>query len=191
MEFIDGKRNLTQTKIKNLLKNITDSDVVIILYNDVELPCSKETLFSTLFNEGLINNIVNKDDTITIASENVVLEVLKSDIVSWMKPIKLEKLKLLFNVEKVKENENIERYIAIGRYDEGTNSIYDIRSRLMTQKERKDITQWVNQSIEEYYIKRKYESLRVCMNYDIKTSSKNIDEWFTIDELLEQGIATR
>lgn len=195
MNYLDGKNNLKKTMLKKLMQ--TESDEIMLTYTNVNNEeiveaYAKEELFQNLFCEKVYDSIT--DETIvTIATDDLVIETLKVDIGWWMKPIHFAKLDELFNDEKpvVKTKQKvelIEKKIAVGTYDEQTGTMYDIYAIIVSNDKNKDALNWLNEKIEQYKLHKKYEKLRVCLNYTIHSSSST-EGWFTVEELLEKGIA--
>lgn len=195
MNYLDGKNNLKKTMLKKLVQ--TESDEIMLTYTNVNNEeiveaYTKEELFQNLFCEKVYDNII--DETIvTIATDDLVIETLKVDIGWWMKPIHFVKLDELLTgekpVKKAKQKvEIIEKKIAVGTYEEQTGKMYDVYAIIVSSDKPKDALNWLNEKIEQYKLNRKYEKLRVCLNYTTHSSS-SVEGWFTIEELLEKGIA--
>ena len=109
-----------------------------------------------------------------------------------MKPIHFAKLDELLTGEKpVKQTkqkvEVKEKMIAVGTYEEQTGKMYDVYAITVFSDKPKDALNWLNEKIEQYKLHRKYEKLRVCLNYTTHSSS-SAEGWFTIEELIEKGI---
>jgi len=195
MKYIDGKKNLTKTRLKRLVQ--TESDEVMLTYtniNDEEIVevYNKKELFQNLFCEKVYESITD-ETVITLATDDLVIETTKINIGWWMKPIHFAKLDELFTdkkpVKKTKQKvEIVEKKIAVGTYEEQTGKIYDVFAITVSSDKPKDALNWLNEKIEYYKLHRKYEKLRVCLNYTIHSSS-SAEGWFTIEELLEKGIA--
>lgn len=195
MNYLDGKNNLKRTMLKKLVQ--TESDEIMLTYtnvNDEEIveAYSKKELFQNLFCEKVYDNIT--DETIvTIATDDLVIETLKIDIGWWMKPTHFAKLDELLTGEKTVKQTNAqvevkEKMIAVGTYKEQTGKLYDVYAIKVSSDKPKDALNWLNEKIEQYKLHRKYEKLRVCLNYTTLSSS-SVEGWFTIEELLEKGIA--
>lgn len=95
----------------------------------------------------------------------------------------------------VQKPEIIEKKIAVGTYDEQTGKIYDVHAITvstdkpnLSKSQVGEVLNWLNEKIEQYKLHRKYEKLRVCLNYATHSSS-SVEGWFTIEELIEKGIA--
>ena len=195
MKYIDGKKNLTKTILKSLVQ--TESDEVMLTYrniNDEEIVevYNKKELFQNLFCEQVHESITD-ETVITLATDDLVIETSKINIGWWMKPIHFAKLDELFTgkkpVTKTKQKVEIaEKKIAVGTYEEHHKFIYDISTITVSSDRPKDAVNWLNEKIEHYKLHRKYEKLRVCMYYKTH-SSDSVEGWFTIEELLEKGIA--
>lgn len=195
MKYIDGKKNLTKTILKHLVQ--TESDEVMLTYtniNDEEIVevYNKKELFQNLFCEKLYESITD-ETVVTLATDDLVVETTKINIGWWMKPIHFAKLDELFTgkkpVKKTKQKVEIsEKTIAVGTYEEHHEFVYDISTITVSSDKPKDALNWLNEKIEYYKLHRKYEKLRVCLNYTTH-SSDSIEGWFTIEELLEKGIA--
>ena len=195
MKYLDGKNNLRKTMLRQLVK--TKSDEVLLTYtniNDEEIVevYNKKELFQNLFCEKMYESITD-ETVVTLATDELVIETLKIDIGWWMKPIHFAKLDELFTgkkpVKKAKQKaEIVEKTIAVGTYEEQTGKIYDVCSITVYSDKPKDAVNWLNEKIEHYKLHRKYTQLRVCLNYT-KHSSNSAEGWFTIEELLEKGIA--
>lgn len=201
MNYLDGKNNLRKTMLKKLMQ--TESDEIMLTYTNVNNEeivetYSKDELFKNLFCKKVYDNITD-ETVVTIATDDLVIETLKIDIGWWMKPIHFAKLDELFTskkpAEKTKQKaEIIERKIAVGTYDELTGKMYDVHAiTVSTDKPNlskvqvEEVLNWLNEKIEQYKLHRKYEKLRVCLNYTTHSSS-SVEGWFTIEELLEKGI---
>lgn len=195
MNYLDGKNNLKKTMLKKLVQ--TESDEIMLTYtnvNDEEIveAYSKEELFENVFCEKVYDNITD-ETVVTLATDDLVIETLKIDIGWWMKPIHFAKLDELLTgekpVKKTKQKvEIIEKQIAVGTYEEQTGKMYDVYAITVSSDKPKDAVNWLNEKIEQYKLHRKYEKLRVCLDY-AKHSSSSAEGWFTIEELLEKGIA--
>lgn len=201
MNYLDGKNNLRKTMLRKLMQ--TESDEIMLTYtnvNDEEIveTYSKDELFKNLFCKKVYDNITD-ETVVTIATDDLVIETLKIDIGWWMKPIHFAKLDELFTSKKLAEKtkqkaEIIEKTIAVGTYDEQTGKMYDVHAiTVSTDKPNlskiqvEDVLNWLNEKIEQYKLHRKYEKLRVCLNYTTHSSS-SAEGWFTIEELIEKGI---
>lgn len=194
MNYLDGKNNLRRTMLRKLMR--TESDKIMLMYtniNDEEIveEYSKEELFQNLFCEKVYDSITD-ETVVTIATDDLVIETLKIDIGWWMKPIHFAKLDALLTdkkpVKKAKQKaEIIEKKIAVGTYEEETGKIYDVYAITVSSNKHNDVLNWLNEKIEHYKLHKKYEKLRVCLNYT-RHSSSSAEGWFTIEELLENGI---
>lgn len=202
MNYLDGKNNLRKTMLRKLMQ--TKSDEIMLTYTNVNNEeivetYSKDELFKNLFCKKVYDDITD-ETVVTIATDDLVIETLKIDIGWWMKPIHFAKLDELLTskkpAEKTKQKaEIIEKTIAVGTYDEQTGKIYDVHAiTVSTDKPNlskvqvEEVLNWLNEKIEQYKLHRKYEKLRVCLNYTTHSSS-SVEGWFTIEELIEKGIA--
>ncbi len=201
MNYLDGKNNLRKTMLRKLMQ--TESDEIILTYTNVNNEeivetYSKDELFKNLFCKKVYDNITD-ETVVTIATDDLVIETLKIDIGWWMKPIHFAKLDELLTskkpAEKTKQKaEIIEKKIAVGTYDEQTEKIYDVHAITvstdkpnLSKSKVEEVLNWLNEKIEQYKLHRKYEKLRVCLNYTTHSSS-SVEGWFTIEELIEKGI---
>lgn len=201
MNYLDGKNNLRKTMLRKLMR--TESDEIMLTYTNVNNEeivetYSKDELFKNLFCKKVYDNITD-ETVVTIATDDLVIETLKIDIGWWMKPIHFAKLDELFTskkpAEKTKQKaEIIEKKIAVGTYDEQTGKMYDVHAITvstdkpnLSKSQVEKVLNWLNEKIEQYKLHRKYEKLRVCLNYTTHSSS-SVEGWFTIEELLEKGI---
>lgn len=202
MNYLDGKNNLRKTMLRKLMQ--TKSDEIMLTYTNVNNEeivetYSKDELFKNLFCKKVYDDITD-ETVVTIATDDLVIETLKIDIGWWMKPIHFAKLDELLTskkpAEKTKQKpEIIEKKIAIGTYDEQTGKIYDVHTITvstdkpnLSKSQVEEVLNWLNEKIEQYKLHRKYEKLRVCLNYTTHSSS-SVEGWFTIEELIEKGIA--
>lgn len=202
MNYLDGKNNLRKTMLRKLMQ--TESDEIILTYTNVNNEeiietYSKDELFKNLFCKKVYDDITD-ETVVTIATDDLVIETLKIDIGWWMKPIHFAKLDELLTskkpAEKIKQkSEIIEKKIAVGTYDEQTGKIYDVHTITvstdkpnLSKSQVEKVLNWLNEKIEQYKLHRKYEKLRVCLNYTTHSSS-SVEGWFTIEELIEKGIA--
>lgn len=201
MNYLDGKNNLRKTMLRKLMQ--TESDEIMVTYtnvNDEEIveTYSKDELFKNLFCKKVYDSITD-ETVVTIATDDLIIETLKIDIGWWMKPIHFAKLDELLTskkpVKKTKQKaEIIERKIAVGTYEEQTGKIYNVHAITVSTDESnlskiqvEEVLNWLNEKIEQYKLHRKYEKLRVCLNYTAHSSS-SVEGWFTIEELIEKGI---
>ena len=201
MNYLDGKNNLRKTMLRKLMQ--TESDEIMLTYTNVNNEeivetYSKDELFKNLFCKKVYDNITD-ETVVTIATDDLVIETLKIDIGWWMKPIHFAKLDELLTskkpAEKTKQKaEIIEKKIAVGTYDEQTGKMYDVHAITvstdkpnLSKSQVEKVLNWLNEKIEQYKLHRKYEKLRVCLNYTTHSSS-SVEGWFTIEELLEKGI---
>jgi len=201
MNYLDGKNNLRKTMLRKLMQ--TESDEIMLTYTNVNNEeivetYSKDELFKNLFCKKVYDNITD-ETVVTIATDDLVIETLKIDIGWWMKPIHFAKLDELLTskkpAEKTKQKaEIIEKKIAVGTYDEQTGKIYDVHTITvstdkpnLSKSQVEEVLNWLNEKIEQYKLHRKYEKLRVCLNYTTHSSS-SVEGWFTIEELIEKGI---
>lgn len=201
MNYLDGKNNLRKTMLRKLMQ--TESDEIMLTYTNVNNEeivetYSKDELFKNLFCKKVYDNITD-ETVVTIATDDLVIETLKIDIGWWMKPIHFAKLDELLTskkrAEKTKQKaEIIEKKIAVGTYDERTGKIYDVHAITvstdkpnLSKSQVEEVLNWLNEKIEQYKLHRKYEKLRVCLNYATHSSS-SVEGWFTIEELIEKGI---
>ena len=201
MNYLDGKNNLRKTMLRKLMQ--TESDEIMLTYTNVNNEeivetYSKDELFKNLFCKKVYDNITD-ETVVTIATDDLVIETLKIDIGWWMKPIHFAKLDELLTskkpAEKTKQKaEIIEKKIAVGTYDEQTEKIYDVHAITvstdkpnLSKSQVEEVLNWLNEKIEQYKLHRKYEKLRVCLNYTTHSSS-SVEGWFTIEELIEKGI---
>ena len=201
MNYLDGKNNLRKTMLRKLMQ--TESDEIMLTYTNVNNEeivetYSKDELFKNLFCKKVYDNITD-ETVVTIATDDLVIETLKIDIGWWMKPIHFAKLDELLTskkpAEKTKQKaEIIEKKIAVGTYDEQTGKIYDVHTITvstdkpnLSKSQVEEVLNWLNEKIEQYKLHRKYEKLRVCLNYTAHSSS-SVEGWFTIEELIEKGI---
>jgi len=195
MNYLDGKNNLRKTMLKKLIQ--TESDEVMLTYtntNDEEIVevYNKKELFKNVFCKKVYDNITD-ETVVTLATDDLVIETTKINIGWWMKPIHFAKLDELFTgkkpVKKTKQKvEIVEKKIAVGTYNEQTGKMYDVYAITVSSNKSKDALNWLNEKIEHYKLHRKYEKLRVCLNYTTHSSS-SVEGWFTIEELLEKGLA--
>lgn len=202
MNYLDGKNNLRKTMLRKLMQ--TESDEIMLTYTNVNNEeivetYSKDELFKNLFCKKVYDNITD-ETVVTIATDDLVIETLKIDIGWWMKPIHFAKLDELLTskkpAEKTKQKaEIIEKKIAVGTYDEQTGKIYDVHAITvstdkpnLSKSQVEEVLNWLNEKIEQYKLHRKYEKLRVCLNYTTH-SGNSVEGWFTIEELIEKGIA--
>lgn len=201
MNYLDGKNNLRKTMLRKLIQ--TESDEIMLTYTNVNNEeivetYSKDELFKNLFCKKVYDNITD-ETVVTIATDDLVIETLKIDIGWWMKPIHFAKLDELLTskkpAEKTKQKaEIIEKKIAVGTYDEQTGKIYDVHAITvstdkpnLSKSQVEEVLNWLNEKIEQYKLHRKYEKLRVCLNYTTH-SGNSVEGWFTIEELIEKGI---
>lgn len=201
MNYLDGKNNLRKTMLRKLMQ--TESDEIMLTYTNVNNEeivetYSKDELFKNLFCKKVYDNITD-ETVVTIATDDLVIETLKIDIGWWMKPIHFAKLDELLTskkpAEKTKQKaEIIEKKIAVGTYDEQTGKIYDVHAITvstdkpnLSKSQVEEVLNWLNEKIEQYKLHRKYEKLRVCLNYTTH-SGNSVEGWFTIEELIEKGI---
>lgn len=157
--------------------------------NEIVEAYSKDDIFENLFCEKVYNNI-DDETVVTLATEDLVIETLKVDIGWWMKPIHFAKLDELRSTKpKPKSNVEVkEKMIAVGTFDEQTGKLYDVCTIKVSTDKAKDAVNWLNEKIEDYKIHRRYEKLRVCLDFTAHSSS-SLEGWFTIEELLEKGLA--
>lgn len=187
--YINGKNNLRRTMLKKLMQS--ESTEIMLMYtdiynNEIVEVYSKDDIFENLFCEKVYNNI-DDETVITLATEDLVIETLKVDIGWWMKPIHFAKLDELRSTKPKQTNVEVkERMIAVGTFDEQTGKLYDVCA--VSIDKAKDAVNWLNEKIEDYKIHRRYEKLRVCLDFTPHSSS-SLEGWFTIEELLEKGIA--
>lgn len=201
MNYLDGKNNLRKTMLRKLMR--TESDEIMLTYTNVNNEeivetYSKDELFKNLFCKKVYDNITD-ETVVTIATDDLVIETLKIDIGWWMKPIHFAKLDELLTSKKLAEKtkqkaEIIEKKIAVGTYDEQTGKMYDVHAITvstdkpnLSKSQVEEVLNWLNEKIEQYKLHRKYEKLRVCLNYTTHSSS-SVEGWFTIEELIEKGI---
>lgn len=194
MKYIDGK-NLTKAKLKRLVQ--TESDEVMLTYTNIDNEeivevYNKKELFQNLFCEKVHESITD-ETVVTLATDDLVIETTKINIGWWMKPIHFAKLDELFTgkkpIKKTKQKVEVkEKMIAVGTFEEQTGKVYDVYAITVSSDKPKDAVNWLNEKIQDYKLHRRYEKLRVCLDYS-KHSSNSVEGWFTIEELLEKGIA--
>lgn len=193
MNYLDGKNNLKKTMLKKLMQS--ESTEIMLMYtdihnNEIAEEYSKDDIFKNVFCEKVYNNI-NDETVVTLATDDLAIETLKVDIGWWMKPVHFEKLNELLSTKSKQTKAKAEikaKMIAVGRFEEQTGKLYDVYAINVSNDETKDALNWLNEKIEQYKLHNKYEKLRVCLNYTIHSSSST-EGWFTIEELLEKGIA--
>lgn len=173
----------------------SESTEIMLMYTDIHNneiveTYSKADIFENVFCEKVYDNI--DDETVVIlATDDLAIETSKVNIGWWMKPIHFKKLDELFSTKPKQTKAKVEvkeKKIAVGTYEEQTGKIYDVFAIIVSSDKPKDALNWLNEKIEHYKLHRKYEKLRVCLDYS-KHSSSSIEGWFTIEELLEKGIA--
>lgn len=195
MKYLDGKKSLTRSMLRRLVQ--TESDEVLLTYtniNDEEIveAYNKKELFQNLFCEKVHESITD-ETVVTLATDDLVIETTKINIGWWMKPIHFAKLDELFTgkkpIKKTKQKVEVkEKMIAVGTFEEQTGKVYDVYAITVSSDKPKDAVNWLNEKIQDYKLHRRYEKLRVCLDYS-KHSSNSVEGWFTIEELLEKGIA--
>lgn len=193
MNYLDGKNNLKTTMLKKIATS--DSAEIILSYTDnkgteVIESYPKTEIFSKTFCSNVYDNTVD-DTVITLAADDVVLEFLRVDIPWWMKrPNKLEEIlngsKKPVKTKTVKEQTVVDKYIAVGTYSSQTNRVYDIRALQVVSNKQKEALDWLNEHIKKYQLAKKYDALRICLNY----IREGDNEWYSVDELLEKGLAS-
>lgn len=173
----------------------SESTEIMLMYTDIHNneiveEYSKDEIFENLFCEKVYDNI-DDETVVTLATDDLAIETLKVDIGWWMKPIHFKKLDELLSTKPKQTKAKVEvkeKMIAVGRFEEQTGKLYDVYAIKVSSDKPKDALNWLNEKIEDYKLHRRYEKLRVCLDYS-KHSSSSSEGWFTIEELLEKGIA--
>lgn len=172
----------------------SESTEIMLMYTDIHNneiveEYSKDNIFENVFCEKVYDNITD-ETTVTLATDDIVIETLKVDIGWWMKPVHFAKLDELLLTKPKQTNAKVEvkeKMIAVGTFEEQTGKLYDVYAIKVSSDKQKDALNWLNEKIEDYKIHRRYEKLRVCLNYSTH-SSVSLEGWYTIEELLEKGI---
>ena len=173
----------------------SESTEIMLMYTDIHNNeivevYSKDNIFENVFCEKVYDNI-DDETVVTLATDDLAIETLKVDIGWWMTPIHFAKLDELLSTKPKQTKAKVEvkeKMIAVGTFEEQNGKLYDVYAIKVSSDKPKDALNWLNEKIEQYKLHRKYEKLRVCLNYTTHSSS-SVEGWFTIEELLEKGIA--
>lgn len=192
MNYLDGKNNLKQTMLKKLMQS--ESTEIMLMYTDIHNneiveAYSKDNIFENVFCEKVYDNI-DDETVVTLATDDLAIETLKVDIGWWMKPVHFKKLDELLSTKPKQTKAKVEvkeKMIAVGTFEEQIGKLYDVHAIEVSSDKPKDALNWLNEKIEDYKLHRRYEKLRVCLDYSTD-SSRSLEGWFTIEELLEKGL---
>ncbi len=198
MKYIDAKEKLTIANIRAFVKELKDDDILIQFTDkddsEVELTCSKESLIHTLFDRTLFEG--NDENAIVyVANTEVILETTKGNIYKLSTPSKIKKMLPIVGIvpeeetkqeEDFKEDKKLSTVIAMGLLKEDT--IIEIEYLEVDKENIKDGIKFLNEGIQDSVLNKEYDSFRVNINYDLEKPYINLEEWFTIDELMKKGI---
>lgn len=192
MNYLDGKNNLKRTMLKKLMQS--ESTEIMLMYtdihnNEIAEEYSKDNIFENVFCEKVYDNI-NDETVVTLATDDLAIETLKVDIGWWMKPVHFKKLDELLSTKPKQTKAKVEvkeKMIAVGRFEEQIGKVYDVYAFEVSNDKIKEAVSWLNEKIEYYKLHKCYEKLRVCLDYST-SSSRSLEGWFTIEELLEKGL---
>jgi hypothetical protein len=193
MKTIDGQNGQFKSKMLKELYDSASSENNFLIFAETtlvgnEMAFNRDDIITKIFNRDYANGL--EEDVLFLATSEIILILDGNEIKKWLSTKKINKLKnLLFGSpqEKVEVFEN-NRYVAIGRLTQSNNTVFDIRSKNMSKENEKDVVLWLNTNIEEFYINRKEEDIRICMDYDINKSAQDLTQWKTINQLLEEGM---
>ena len=175
MKEIDGKEKLSIEMIKEIYDSIKDNSI-LISYNDEFIEYTKDS-FTEIFDRTKYN-ILQNDEIISIATEEILIETTKKEVCYWGTETRINRIKKY--LEKVEYKEKV---IAVGKLEE--NKIINIETCAVLINQ-KPILKWLNNIISDYYVRKIEESLRICLDYDLENED---NKWYTIDELIEEGFA--
>lgn len=189
MTIIDGKQKLKPEMLKQVLDTAKDN-VVMVYFTDknrdeIAFECAVSEVIDKVFTPS-ISNELSDAMILTIANDDVALEILKIDIDWWSVQSKLTKLKnQVYNIAKPAKAVITTKTLAVGRFYD--SSITNVEVNTFESNKSKEALAWLNSIIEKYYVRKEYDNLRVCMNYDSTMLDSNV--WMSIQQLLEKGIA--
>mgnify|MGYP007017317443 CR=1 FL=1 len=175
LKEIDGKEKLSIEMIKEIYDSIKDNSI-LISYNDEFIEYTKDS-FTEIFDRTKYN-ILQNDEIISIATEEILIETTKKEVCYWGTETRINRIKKY--LEKVEYKEKV---IAVGKLEE--NKIINIETCAVLINQ-KPILKWLNNIISDYYVRKIEESLRICLDYDLENED---NKWYTIDELIEEGFA--
>lgn len=211
MKVLDGKNKLAYSQIVSFVKGLEDDYILITYQKDgeefeqVEL---KENLLNVVFDRNSLKDISN-ETVVSLFNGSIMLETTKKDLHFWGTAARLERLKTLFGIKKEEAVNTLndvsdtttetitnkvepvkveikEKTIAIGLFT--GYEIIEIEALTVNQKESKKAVEFLNDKISDYYVNDMQDEIRININYD-KDSELNLNEWLTLKELFERGIA--
>lgn len=174
-----NKTNLNKLFLKNKSYNNT-----IILYDGVQLyevvevnEEEKKQLVEFIFSEDIFKKLDNYDLIIYSESTDVAI------CISYKEYVKLynNKAKQILLYESNLNKEKIEIDVSVGIREKNTNNIEDV---LSCKGDKKAILEFINNNNRAYSIKYFFEKTKEFV------VNINDSQWLTIDELIENGIAT-
>lgn len=193
MKYLDGTGNLKQTFLRQLIDSAETE--ILISYTDIsgeEVTQSypKFELFENVFIKESLEQM-DYEKQVIFATDEIMLEIKPVDMEWWMKPIHQPKLYALIgeNIERPKKVKSVvqDKQIAVAEFEEATNTLINVESMTVKVTRQRPALNWLNTHIENYSVRKKYDKLRVCIDFD-EASDNN--EWFSVDELLEKGVAS-
>ena len=184
MKLIDGQKTLTKTMLKKLFSS-KDNEILILYYNNQEDKLFdmllKEDFYQYVFVNKSLNTIFTYDAVIIFATNDIVIETNLKNIEHWYNLTRaLEELLLTLNI--LKKSNLKDKFIAVGQLIE--NDVANVETLNVNNIKDKLILNWLNEKITDYILQRKFDNLRICLNFNYT----NINDWHTLDELKMLGL---
>lgn len=201
-------KGLTQERLQEFVSNVNDEDIEIYKdYNNKQLNCKKENLVKDFFT--VIAN-VQENDILTFQTSSITLHFFGKDFLWWTKTNKrLEKLESIFLSKPIEKKERKKKEVISiedKRYSVGIatvvdNALTNIHHFSGTKAECID---FINNDMFERYIDETLKA-KVVINLafdedefnkifsDVSSKEekdaykKNLEMWYTIQELEEMG----
>lgn len=179
--MIDAKNKLNE---KLLLKfNNTINSKVILDINGNITELTKDTYINKLFNKE--NSKLDDNSVIILKSENDELETTGSDYNWWN--ANTRRINKMLKIQAEKDTQTTSEPV----YCVGIATLIDGQLSDVQHFEgfKKDIVEQLNQNIVKRYIDN-FLKAKIVINlcYDVNNEDlKNLDYWFTLDELQEMG----
>ena len=188
MTIINAKKCLNKNKLDEFMSVVNNQDefidVVFDEDNEIHFSGTLKTLQEIFKNQLLIDtiNIFGDSTEISIIAKNATMQITGADVVWWSSPRRFQKLFGTSTEKPITKKDTIYK-IAIGiRKD---NSVTDIETFEGNQKQ---MTAFINKLFQRNYIRSFGRCITVfCINYKYDDDLNNINNWHTMEDLIESG----
>lgn len=178
--IFDSNNDLTQEMMTQFLDKIPLTEIILVVFGNNEIVTSKQMLKNTFMkNDKIIDFSKNNIDKIIISTEDDTLIMSTDDYLWWNENTR--RINKLFKSITCQENKKIVNDLIVAIAENDNDKLVNIES--FTGK-KQDCIQFLNKEIVIRTLKSFSKAkIEICLNYD-----NEYQQWFTLDELILQGV---